>query len=133
MNERSQIQGGKSWILPKEIKPVLLRLSLAGNLRRYDMNGRFQMLEGKHWILPKVMNANRFFWDSHWLEIWSNHLFPSLGPNGGIVAMDSGKTTYLYPSMGVSVAMYSEFGLDPPRFSPVYANRFIILSRIRTQ
>ncbi len=54
------------------------------------MNGRFQMQGGKNWILPKVMNANRFFWDSHWLEIWSNHLFPSMGPNGGIVAVDSG-------------------------------------------
>ncbi len=39
--------------------------------------------------MPKEMNANRFFCDSHWLEIWSNHLFPSIGPNGGIVAMDS--------------------------------------------
>jgi hypothetical protein len=23
---------------------------------------------GKNWILPKEMNANRFFWDSHWQE-----------------------------------------------------------------
>jgi hypothetical protein len=61
-----------------------------GNRRRYDMNGRFQMQGGKNWILPKEMKANRFFWDSHWLEIWSNHLFPSMEPNGGIVAMDSG-------------------------------------------
>ncbi len=53
------------------------------------MNGRFQMQGGKNWILPKEMNANRFFWDSHWLEIWSNHLFPSVGPNGRIVAMVS--------------------------------------------
>jgi hypothetical protein len=47
---------------------------------------------GKNWILPKEMNANRIFWASHWLEIWSNHLFPSMGPNGGIVgvAIDSG-------------------------------------------
>jgi hypothetical protein len=38
----------------------------------------------------KEMNANRFFWDSRWLEIWSNHhLCPSMGPNGGSVAMDS--------------------------------------------
>jgi hypothetical protein len=50
------------------------------------MNGRFQMQGGKNWILPKEMNANRFFWDSYWLEIWSNHLFPSMGPNGGSVA-----------------------------------------------
>jgi hypothetical protein len=58
--------------------------------RRYDMNGKFQMQGGKNWILPKEMNANRFFWDSHWLEIWSNHFCPSMGPNGGSVAMDSG-------------------------------------------
>ncbi len=44
--------------------------------RRYDMNGRFQMQGGKNWILPKQINANRFFWDSHWLEIWSNHFCP---------------------------------------------------------
>jgi hypothetical protein len=29
------------------------------------------------------------FWDSHWLEIWPNHFCPSMGPNGGSVAMDS--------------------------------------------
>ena len=51
------------------------------NQRRYDMNGRFQMQGGKNWILPKEINANRFFWVSHWLEIWSNHLCPSTGPN----------------------------------------------------
>ncbi len=53
------------------------------------MNGRFQMQGGKNWFLLKVMNANRFFCDSHWLEIWSNHFYPSMGPNGGSVAMDS--------------------------------------------
>jgi hypothetical protein len=37
------------------------------------------------------MNVNRFFWDSHWLEIWSNHSCPSMGPNEGAwLAMDSG-------------------------------------------
>ncbi len=46
------------------------------------------MLGGKNWILPKEINANRFFWDSHWLEIWSNHLCPSMGPNVGSEAMD---------------------------------------------
>jgi hypothetical protein len=55
-----------------------------------DMNRRFQMQGGKNWFLPKEMNANRFFWDSHWLEIWSKHFYPSMGPNGGSVAMDSG-------------------------------------------
>ncbi len=53
------------------------------------MNGRFQMQGGKNWILPKEMNANRFFWDAHWLEIWSNHFCPSMVPNGGSVARDS--------------------------------------------
>ncbi len=47
------------------------------------------MQGGKNWILPKLMNANQFFWNSHWLEIWSNNLCPSMGPNGGSVAMDS--------------------------------------------
>ncbi len=41
---------------------------------------------GKNWILPKEINSSRFFWDSHWLEIWKNHLRPSTGPNGGSVA-----------------------------------------------
>jgi hypothetical protein len=59
------------------------------------MNGRFQMQGGKNWFLPKEMNANRFFWDSHWLEIWSNHFYPSMGPNGGSVAMDSGRQQML--------------------------------------
>jgi hypothetical protein len=57
----------------------------------YDMNRRFQMQGGKNWILPTDMNANRFFWDSHWLEIWSNHLCSSMGPNGGSVALDSAR------------------------------------------
>jgi hypothetical protein len=47
------------------------------------------MQGGKNWFLPKEMDASRFFWDSHWLEIWSNHFYPSMGPNGGSVAMDS--------------------------------------------
>jgi hypothetical protein len=41
------------------------------------------MQRGKNWILPKENNANRFFRDSYWLEIWSNHLCP----NGGSVAI----------------------------------------------
>jgi hypothetical protein len=47
------------------------------------------MQGGKNWILPKEMRANRFFWDSRWLEICSNHFFPFMGSNGGIVVMDS--------------------------------------------
>ncbi len=43
---------------------------------------RSQMQGGKSWILPKEVNANRFFWDSHWLEIWKNNLYPSMRQNG---------------------------------------------------
>jgi hypothetical protein len=42
-------------------KLVLLGLSPAGNLRRYDMNRRSQIQGGKYWTLPKEINANRFF------------------------------------------------------------------------
>jgi hypothetical protein len=45
-------------------------------LRRYDMNVRSQMQGGKNRILPKEINANRFFRNSHWLEIWKNRLCP---------------------------------------------------------
>ncbi len=38
------------------------------------------MQGGKKWILPKDINANQFSGDSHWLEIWTNHLCPSMGP-----------------------------------------------------
>jgi hypothetical protein len=65
------------------------------------MNGRFQMQGGKNWFLPKEMNANRFFWDSHWLEIWSNHFYPSMGPNGGSVAMDSAEPLFAHQNSGI--------------------------------
>ncbi len=52
------------------------------------MDGKSQMQGGKNWIFPKEMNAYRFFRDYHWLEIWKNHLCPSMGPNGWSVAMD---------------------------------------------
>jgi hypothetical protein len=42
------------------------------------------MQGGKKWIFPKERSANRFFCDSHWLEIWNG-----MGPNGESVAMDS--------------------------------------------
>jgi hypothetical protein len=45
------------------------------------MNGRSQMPGGKNWILPKDIYANLLFRDSHWLEIWTNHLCLSMEPN----------------------------------------------------
>ncbi len=59
------------------------------------MNGRTLIQGGKNWILPKEIDANRFFRDSYWLEIWKNHFCPSMRPNGGSVAMDSGQTTFV--------------------------------------
>ncbi len=47
--------------------------------RRYDMKWRFQMQGGKNWILLKEIYVNRFICASHWLEIWKNHLCPSMG------------------------------------------------------
>jgi hypothetical protein len=41
------------------------------------MNRRCQMQGGQNWILPKVINEDRFFSDSHWLEIRKNQLCPS--------------------------------------------------------
>ncbi len=32
------------------------------------MNRWSQIQGGQSWILPKEINANRFFWDSYWLE-----------------------------------------------------------------
>jgi hypothetical protein len=48
------------------------------------MNGRSQMQGGKNWILSEERNANQFFWDSHWLEIWKNHSCSCMVPNGGL-------------------------------------------------
>ncbi len=40
---------------------------------------RSQMQGGQNWILPKEINADRFFWHSHWLEIWKK---PVMSPYG---------------------------------------------------
>ncbi len=74
------------------VRGIRAYLALPFPPRRYDMNGRSQMQGGKNWILPREINANRFFLDSHWLEIWKNHLCPCMGPYGGSVAMDSAET-----------------------------------------
>jgi hypothetical protein len=71
------------------------------------MNGRFQMQGGKNWILPKYINANRFFWDSHWLEIWSNHFCPSMGLNGGAWL----RTLYVSRKLDMEYDLQSLFGL----------------------
>ncbi len=47
------------------------------------MNGRSQRQGCQNWILPKEINANRFFWDSRWLEIWKNHFCPTYGTEMG--------------------------------------------------
>ncbi len=77
-----------------------MELEIFKRTEAVDMNGRFQMQGGKNWFSPKEMNANRFFCDSHWLEIWSNHFYPSMGPNRGSVAMDSGVVLIHYFILG---------------------------------
>ncbi len=49
--------------------------------------GRPQIQGGKNWILLKKINAYMLFLDSHWLKL-ENHFCPSMGPNGGSVAME---------------------------------------------
>jgi hypothetical protein len=71
------------------------------------------MQGGKNWIFPKEINANRFFWDSHRPEIWKTHLCPSIGPNGGIVAMDWG----CGPGDGIFILLRSS-GIDSKKLIP---------------
>ncbi len=54
-------------------------------LRRWTWTGDFKCREVKTGFYRNIS----FFWDSHWLEIWSNHFCPSMGLNGGSVATDS--------------------------------------------
>ncbi len=82
------------------------------------------MLGGKNRILPKEMNANRFFWVSHWLEIWSNYFCPSMGPNGGSVAMDSD------PSKNTSNEPANCWKY---KFLSVYSPFFLLILRIRVK
>jgi hypothetical protein len=66
----------------------LVCVSKAGTkevLWRYDRNGRSQMQGGKNSILPKKQTGSYGT-----LIGWKNHFCPSMGPNGGTVAMDSG-------------------------------------------
>jgi hypothetical protein len=81
--------------------------------RRYNMNGGSQMLGGKNWILPKEINANRFFRDSHWLEIWTNHLCPSMVPNEGSVAMDLADSSWVIQQRRLYIGL-----LAPPCIQP---------------
>jgi hypothetical protein len=75
------------------------------------------MQGGKNWILPKVINANRFFRDFHWLEICKKHFCPSMGPNVGSLAMDSGKWDSWTHRVGRVLSFFlqpSELGLPHP-------------------
>ncbi len=62
--------------------------------RRHDENRWSQMQGGQNWTLPKEINADRFFWNSHWLDSWKNqYKCPSMGPNGRSAASTSGAKT----------------------------------------
>ena len=94
-------------ILNKRLKQVM-RCIVTDEPEAVRHERRFQMQGGKNWIFPKEMNANRFFWDSHWLEIWSNHFCPSMGLNGGSVAADSGYFSYVINGL-VYLLFYAAF------------------------
>ncbi len=95
-----------------------------------DMNGRFQMQGGKNWILPKDFNTNRFFWDSHWLEIWSNHFCPSMGPNGGSVAMDSGQRFFAVPHRTVQFTGRQLPPLSSVLYRIISKRRYILAAQL---
>jgi hypothetical protein len=71
------------------------------------------MQEGKNWFLPKEINANRVLRDIHWLEIWKNHLYPSMGLNGGSVAMYS---EVRHSELEFKKVQKSSVALSPERF-----------------
>ncbi len=95
-------------IMPCAVKSTFktgLHFSLERSIiqRRHNMNEDLKCREVKIGFCNFEINANWFFWDSYWLEIWKNHLCPSVGSNGGSVAMDSEshislKKTGFYPS-----------------------------------
>jgi hypothetical protein len=74
------------------------------------------------------MNANRFFQDSHWLEIWKNDLCPSMGPNGGSVAMDSvyGTVKECYTLKGWGMKQLSEMEEKPFNVVFKFLSRFLL-------
>jgi hypothetical protein len=80
------------------------------------MNRRCQMQGGKNLILPKEINENRFFRDSHWLEIWKNHSCPTMGPNGGSVAMghENRLITCLFLEMRFQINTQQKTSSRPP-------------------
>ncbi len=84
------------------------------------------MQGGKNWFLPKQIYANRFYQDSHWPEIWSNHFCPSIGPNGGSVATDSGsvrqRNEFLYRQRTQSASRLKAF--FPSLFLPLADSNF---------
>ncbi len=71
MNGRSQMQGGKNWILGKRCKPVLLGLSLAGNLEKPLMSHIWDWMRERDYGLCSCRTASelRFF---RWLKILSS-------------------------------------------------------------
>ncbi len=92
------------------VRRLTLSISCVSIWGGYDRNGRSQMQGGKNWILLKEIKANRVFWDSHWLEIWKRHFCPSMGPNGGSVAMDSaGWVTHLHLLASLKFSLWVHF------------------------
>ncbi len=76
---RREIQVLKNRFTSNKSPPPLPHTALL-----FRWTGGAQMQGCKNWILPKNINANWFFWDSHWLEIWKNHYVPLWGRIEGV-------------------------------------------------
>ncbi len=69
-NEKQMRLGG--WQMKGGDGPTVAVLPRGGTTWIGDLK---KMQWGKNWILPKEISASRFFWDSHWLQIWKNPLW----------------------------------------------------------
>ncbi len=63
------ISFGKTQFWPSWIWDTLLMTLVSGDLR-------CRVVKTGFW--PEEINADRFFWNSRWLEIWKNQLCPSI-------------------------------------------------------
>jgi hypothetical protein len=83
----------ENWIIVHMVNSARSNQGLKEAGNSFPRNFNYNELWGQP-LVPNTVtvgeHSNRFFWDSHWLDIWSNHFCPSMGPNGGSVATDSG-------------------------------------------
>ncbi len=64
---------------------------------------------GKSWILPNEKNANRFFWDSHWLEIQKNEKDAQKQYANPLLFDLACRFTHIWPLTNVRHSMYTSW------------------------